>query len=221
MDGVHDLGGKHGFGPVDRTGEDEAYHTEADARAYALCVSMRAERSYPVDWFRHVRETMDPVDYLTRPYFDQWLQTAVAMAIDAGDLSMVEIATGTPVAASDRPTRTPAPMTPDDVRAMLTTPADFERPADAPPAFETGTRVRTAQHGHAGHTRLPAYARGATGEVVARRGAHLMPDDGARGIERAEHLYTVAFPRGDLFPEAAGSPDRVHLDLWESYLAAV
>ena len=215
MDGVHDLGGKEGFGPVDRAHEDEAYHSEADARAYALTVSMRAERAYPVDWFRHVRETIDPVDYLTRPYFDQWLQTAVAMAIDAGDLAMVEVATG----KADSLARTPAPMSPEDVRTMLTTAADFERAVADPPAHAVGDRVRTAAHGHPGHTRLPAYARGAEGEVVAHRGAHVMPDDAARGIERADHLYTVAFARGDLFPEAAGSADRVHLDLWESYLA--
>ncbi len=217
MDGVHDLGGKQGFGPVDRSGEDEAYHSEADARAYALCVSMRAERAYPVDWFRHTRETMDPVDYLTRPYFDQWLQTAVAMAIDAGDLSMVEVATG----KSGGLSRTPAPMSPADVRTMLTTPANFERPVTEAPAFGVGSRVHTASRGHPGHTRLPAYARNVTGEIIACRGAHLMPDDCARGIDRPEHLYTVAFARGDLFPEAAGSPDRVHLDLWESYLAPV
>ncbi len=215
MDGVHDLGGKHGFGPVDRAHENDAYHSEADARAYALCVSMRAERAYPVDWFRHVRENMDPVDYLSRPYFDQWLQTAVAMAIDAGDLSMVEVATGK---AGDMP-RTPAPMNVEDVRAMLTTPANFEREGPAP-AHAIGATVRTASHGHAGHTRLPAYARGATGTIIAYRGAHVMPDDAARGIDRAEPLYTVAFARGDLFPEAAGSPDTVNLDLWESYLAS-
>ena len=216
MDGVHDLGGKQGFGPVNRDGENEAYHSEADARAYALTVSLRAERGYPIDWFRHVRETIDPVDYLTRPYFDQWLQTAVALAIDAGDLSMVEVATGKAEALS----RTPSPVTADGVRAMLTTPVDFER--DGPdPAFAIGARVRTAAHGHPGHTRLPAYARGAIGTVIAYRGAHLMPDDGAKGVDRAEPLYTVAFARGDLFPEAADSPDTINLDLWESYLAAV
>ena len=215
MDGIHDLGGKQGFGPIDRAHEDDPYHTEADARAYALSVSLRAERGYPVDWFRHTRENMDPVDYLTRPYFDQWLQTTLAMAIDSGDLSMVEVATGAPEA----PARKPAPLTPDTVRAMLTTPANFERPSASPPAFAPGDRVRTAMRGHSGHTRLPAYARGCTGTVIARRGAHLMPDDGARGVERAEPLYTVAFARGDLFAEAAGSPDRVHLDLWERYLA--
>jgi len=216
MDGVHDLGGKQGFGPVNRDHEDDPYHSDADARAYALSVSIRGAGGYPIDWFRHVRENIDPVDYLTRPYFDQWLQTVVAMAIDGGDLEMVEVATGTAQgAASAR-----QPMTPGEVRAMLATPANFERPAEDAPAHAIGARVRTAAQGHSGHTRLPAYARAATGTVIAHRGAHLMPDDGARGVDRAEALYTVAFARGDLFPEAAGSPDKVHLDLWESYLAA-
>jgi len=214
MDGVHDLGGKEGFGPIDRAHEDDAYHTVADARAYALTVSVRGERDYPIDWFRHVREAIDPVDYLTRPYFDQWLQTALAMAVDAGDLSLEEATGGAAVAT----TRKTAPISPDDVRKMLTNPVSFERDAPAPPAYAVGDTVRTASQGHPGHTRLPAYARGAIGTVIALRGAHLMPDDGARGVHRAEALYTVAFARGDLFAEAANSPDSVHLDLWESYL---
>lgn len=216
MDGVHDLGGKEGFGRVDRHGEDEAYHSEADARAYAICVSLRAERSYPIDWFRHVRENMDPVDYLTRPYFDQWLQTAIALAIDSGDLTLEEIEKGS--AAADMG-RTPAPISRDDVRGMLTTPVSFEREIAATPAYAVGETVRTIAHGHPGHIRLPAYARGAQGTIHAHRGAHMMPDDAARGIERAEHLYTVGFARADLFPEAEGSTDTIFLDLWESYLA--
>ncbi len=214
MDGVHDLGGREGFGPIDRAHEDAPYHTPEDARAYALSVSIRGERDYPIDWFRHVRESIDPVDYLTRPYFDQWLQTVLAMAVDAGDVALEEATGG----ARARTPRVPAPISAADVRAMLTTPVDFERPAPAPPAFAVGDRVRTAARGHPGHTRLPAYARGAVGAIVAHRGAHPVPDEGARGVHRAEALYTVAFARGDLFPEAAGSADRVHLDLWERYL---
>lgn len=212
MDGVHDLGGRQGFGPVDRDHEDEAFHTEADARAYALTVSLRAERSYPIDWFRFVRENILPVDYLTRPYFDQWLQTALAMAIDAGDVRMDEL-DGT---VRERG-RDPAPIGVDDVRTMLTTPADFERDTDQAPKFVEGERVRTLSRGQSGHTRLPAYARNAVGTVHAHRGAHIFADAAARGEERAEHLYTVAFVASDLFPDGS-SNDRICLDLWESYL---
>ena len=212
MDGVHDLGGKQGFGPVNRTHEDDAFHTDADARAYALTVSLRAERAYPIDWFRHVRELIDPVDYLTRPYFDQWLQTALAMAVDAGDVSLAELETG----AQGR-SREPVPMSVADVRTMLTTPAIFERDTNVAPAFAEGDAVRTLAQGHSGHFRLPAYARGAKGKIHAHRGAHPLPDKGAQGEEVPEHLYTVAFAASDVFPD--GNPrDTLHLDLWESYL---
>lgn len=212
MDGAHDLGGRQGFGPVDRAGEDDAFHTGADARAYGLTVSLRAERAYPVDWFRHVRELIDPVDYLTRPYFDQWLQTAAAMAVDAGDLSMGEIRSGKAEVIG----RTVEPLRPDDVRAMLRAAPDFSRPLDTAPGFGKGDAVRTALLAGPGHTRLPAYARGRRGIVHACRGAHIFADDAARGGERAEHLYTVGFEAAELWPE--GGRDRVFLDLWEPFL---
>ncbi len=212
MDGVFDLGGKQGFGPVDRAHEDEPYHSEADARAYALSVAARGERAYPIDWFRHTRENMVPTDYLTRPYFDQWLQTTLAMAIDAGDISLDEVISG----KADALSRTPDPMRADDVRKALKTPVNFEREATSAPAFAVGDTVRTDHQGKPGHSRLPAYARGATGTVHAHRGAHLLPDAGAQGAHVPEHLYTVGFAARDLFPEVETN-DTIYLDLWESY----
>lgn len=212
MDGIHDLGGKQGFGPVDRAHEDDPYHGDHDARAYGLAMSIRATRAYPIDWFRHVRELIEPTDYLTRPYFDQWLQTAMALAIDAGDVSLDEAMSGKSGGKAE-----PAPLRPSDVRRMVTTPVDFERPA-TPAAFATGDRVRTAAHGHSGHTRLPAYARNAIGTVMAHRGAHPLPDAEAFGEDRAEPLYTIIFRASDLFPEVTNG-DEITLDLWESYLA--
>lgn len=214
MDGVHDLGGKEGFGPVDRAHEDDPYHGDHDARAYGLSVSLRLERPYPVDWFRHVRELVDPVDYLTRPYFDSWLQTCVALAIDAGALELAE------VTGHKAPGPAPAdanPLTAEGVRDMLYVPPNFERPIDTPPAFTKGGKVRTAAHGHSGHTRLPAYARNAVGTIYAHHGAHPLPDAEARGEKIVQHLYTVGFRAADLFPEVTND-DEIYLDLWESYL---
>lgn len=213
MDGVHDLGGKEGFGPIDRAHEHDPYHGDHDARAYGLAMSIRATRAYPIDWFRHVRELIEPVDYLTRPYFDQWLQTAVTLAVDAGDVSLDELTSGKSAGAVAI-----APLRPDDVRRAVKTPVDFERTAVGSPAFAEGDRVRTAALGHSGHTRLPAYARNATGTVLAHRGTHPLPDAEARGEDRAEPLYTVVFRAADLFPEVT-SNDEITLDLWESYLA--
>jgi len=217
MDSIHDLGGKQGFGKIDRAHEDEPFHGDHDARAYGLSVSLRLERPYPIDWFRHVRELIDPVDYLTRPYFDSWLQTSLALAIDADVLDIDEVTGRKPAGPSAFDLK---PVTVADVKKMVLFPPNFERESDAVPHFSVGDKVLTAAQGHSGHTRLPAYARNAVGEIFASRGVHPLPDAEARGEDMAEHLYTIAFRAADLFPEVTND-DVIYLDLWESYLAAV
>jgi hypothetical protein len=67
-----------------------------------------------------------------------------------------------------------------------------------------------------GHTRLPRYARGKTGTVVATHGAHVFPDTNAHGLgESPQPLCTVRFEARELW---GVDGDPVHLDLWESYL---
>jgi hypothetical protein len=43
---------------------------------------------WTIDWFRHVRERIDPVDHLTRPYFDQWAQCLFAILVDNGTVTL-------------------------------------------------------------------------------------------------------------------------------------
>ena len=40
MDGIHDLGGKHGFGPVQLEKDEEQFHDEWEARARAIVMAM-------------------------------------------------------------------------------------------------------------------------------------------------------------------------------------
>jgi nitrile hydratase len=94
----------------------------------------------------------------------------------------------------------------------------FDRPINAEPKFLVGNEIIAQQNASTGHTRLPGYVRGRHGKIHAHHGAHLFPDAVARGIEKAEHLYTVAFAARDLWPEANDSKDMIFLDLWESYL---
>src|SRR5438128_10958832 len=94
-----------------------------------------------------------------------------------------------------------------------------EPPAAAGPRFAPGDRVRTAAVDPAHHTRLPRYARGQVGEVVADCGAWALADESAQGRAdaRVEPVYTVRFAARDLW----GRGDHwVTIDLWESYLEA-
>ena len=218
MDGAHDLGGREGFGPIDVNEPEVPFHADWEGRMWAISKTT-GQPDWTIDWWRHVRELIEPVDYLSRPYFDSWAQTQIAAFIDSGVVTMNEAISGK---AEGPPQEPPPSICAEDAVAVVATQATrFDRPIDAAPAFRVGDHVRTVVAGHSGHTRLPQYARGRGGTVHAHHGAHLFPDSGAEGREEAQHLYTVAFDAGALWPEAGGhgdKGDKVFLDLWESYL---
>lgn len=84
--------------------------------------------------------------------------------------------------------------------------------------FSPGDLVRTSRLDPAHHTRLPRYARGATGTVVELHGRYWLPDDRARGLRgEPEPVYAVRFAAMDLFGEGDHT---VTIDLWQSYLRA-
>ena len=215
MDGVHDLGGKEGFGPIDVDEPETPFHYPWEGRVWAI-VQSTGVADWTIDWWRHVRELIEPGDYLTRRYFDQWMQTQTAALIDSGVLTVEEVSTGVSQSA---PEAGGPPMRPDEVLpAVASLAEDFSREIDAAPAFTVGDRVRARSMGAPGHCRLPQYARGRAGVIHAHHGAHVLPDASAQGEERAEHIYSVVFEADALWPEASGRRDRVFLDLWESYL---
>ena len=216
MDGIHDLGGRDGFGPVDVSHEYEGFHAEWEARVFAVVRSMARPHDWSLDWFRHCRELIDPVDYLSRPYYDQWLQSYAAMLINSGVATLEEVVSGDSGGMPDMPLS--ATVTAADVPRYTRTSQTFDGDAGKSPAFVVGQRVKTLPHGIKGHTRMPAYVRGCTGTVSHYRGDHVMPDDNARGTKRVEALYTVVFAAGDLWSDAESPEDLVHVDLWESYL---
>ena len=220
MDGIHDLGGKHGYGPVDV--EDEyGFHHDWEGREWGIAQCARTP-GITIDWWRHCRELIMPIDYLERPYFDSWAQTDFSTYIEAGWMTVEEIATGKSIGQDRDFGDPPAAMTLDEVlQEDHSHAARFDAEIDAPPAYAVGQAVTTARHGHAGHTRLPQYARDRRGTIHAHHGAHVFPDRSAEGVEIHQHLYTVMFLASELWEEAAGSSDKVYLDLWEAYLDAV
>ncbi len=219
MDGVHDLGGVQGFGPIKSDEGEAVFETDWEARMWGINKAIAKDPSWTLDWWRHVRELIDPVDYLTRPYFDQWMQIHAALMVDSGYATVEELAAaraggpGAALGADIRP-----PMGPEMVAEAKRASTDYRRDVGPGPRFAVGDQVVTRACGDRSHTRLPRYAMGRPGVIEAYSGTHVLPDASARGEERAEPLYSVAFRACDLWPEAEGRRDRVFLDLWESYL---
>lgn len=214
MDGIHDLGGKEGYGPVPVTTGDAPFDHDWERRMWGLAREALVP-SITIDWFRHGLELMVPGDYLTQSYFEKWATNYLMIFADDGIATLDEITAGH--VADPAPPAAPKTTAEviEKVRAGCT---DFSTAADTPPRFAVGGMVQTLPHGTAPHTRLPGYARGRAGTVIAHHGAHLLPDEGAKGRHVGDHLYTVSFAARELWGADAHAADTVTLELWESYL---
>jgi nitrile hydratase subunit beta len=217
MDGVDDVGGRQGFGPIDVTDADSPFHTDWEARAFGISKSVTSASGYSVDKFRYTREQLPPLEYLTSPYFEQWMRGAMAVLVGSGLVTPEELGAGRSNGSS--PTDVGPPKSAEDAGAGTTATARFDGPLDGSPAFVHGNRVLVDLNAPRGHTRLPQYIWGRSGKVIAYHGAHCVPDDNVRNVKTFEPLYTVAFGLGDLFEEHQGAADLINVEIWERFLA--
>lgn len=216
MDGIHDMGGMHGLGPIEVEVDEPVFRHPWEARMFGISSAATGHPDWSTDYFRHARECMPADLQLTLSYYEQWHYTHAIMFIEAGLLSETEIVTGK--AAPGTAPRTDAGEA-GDPRKMAFKGGGSARPLDAPPAFELGDRVAARNFHPSGHTRLPRYVRGKHGRIHARHGAHVLPDSKAHGLgDDPHHLYSVEFAARELWGPGAAPKDKVYLDLWECYL---
>src|SRR5438093_1250554 len=81
MNGVHDMGGMHGMGPVEYEKNEPVFHEPWEARVFALNVAMRAWRKWSVDASRHERELIPAADYLRMSYYEKWMAGLIGILI--------------------------------------------------------------------------------------------------------------------------------------------
>ncbi|MGH7822302.1 MAG: nitrile hydratase subunit beta [Candidatus Binatia bacterium] len=228
MDGVHDLGGVAGFGAVDRVRDEPVFRAAWEGRVHGMVLALAAGGRWTIDEFRHAIERMDPAHYLASSYYEHWLDALARIAVEKGLLRADDLAAAAKRGRASRPRpprrsrARPGKSTPDPLAEALAAGigigAPSVRPYEVPPRFGAGDAVVVRRMHPRGHTRCPRYVRGARGIVERHHGAHVLPDSSAHGDpSRADHLYTVAFEAAELWGEGEG---RVHVDLWECYLAA-
>jgi nitrile hydratase beta subunit len=207
MDGVHDLGGLAGFGPVEPEADEPTFHEDWERRVFRLNTAAGAAgivRSGGA--FRHSIERMEPAHYLNSSYYEHWLTGIATLAVEDGLVSRAELderAGGRfPLSGVDRGAAPEAGAADQTV-----------------PRFEIGHEVRVRAWHPAGHTRAPRYVQGKHGVVVRHDGAFSVPDVEAHSDRRRrEPTYSVRFTAEELWGEGGAPGEVVHVDLWESYL---
>ncbi len=216
MNGIHDMGGMHGLGPIEAEENEPVFHAAWEARMLALANAIDPWGDWSVDRFRYIRETMPPADYLQKSYYEHWLYAYQTLILEAGLVSEQELADGR--AAAGAPAHEPK-VRPDTIGKVAGREDTARRDVDAPPKFRAGDAVVARMINPAGHTRLPRYARGKRGVIDRDHGAFVFPDTNAHiQGENPQHVYSVRFAARELWGEAAAPRDSVYLDLWDAHL---
>jgi nitrile hydratase subunit beta len=216
MNGVHDMGGMDGFGPVVPEQNEPVFHADWERRAYALVGFSRRAAQFNGDEFRHAIERIPPARYLASSYYERWIAATETLLVERGVVTRAELiakqhaSVDTALIANGVAARGPSPVK--------------DKPGSKPPRarFAKGDRVRARNLNPVGHTRLPRYVRGKAGVIARDWGVFVFPDTNAHHAgTKAQHCYSVSFDARELWGKPAGSRERLYIDLWEDYLEPI
>ena len=204
MDGMHDLGGKQGFGRIRYALDAQVFHEPWEKRVNALYGFAVKLGIFNMDEYRHAIERMEPRHYLSASYYERSLTSLATLCVEKGIVTLAELekrANGTfPLSSPSAPGRSNIP--------------GRER-------FKSGDRVRVRSDYVPGHMRMPGYIRGKTGVVVSESPAYPFPDAHAHGVKAEdEPTFDVRFRSEDLWPNSADAA-LVHVAVFQSYLERV
>ncbi|HET6664553.1 MAG TPA: nitrile hydratase subunit beta [Acidimicrobiales bacterium] len=217
MDGVHDMGGMHGFGPVIRDPSDRAldeppFHEPWEGRTFGLVVTTSA-KGLRTGSTRPTIEEIEPATYLASSYYERWARAIEAVLVAGGSLTAAEIdQRSATVGGGPKRSQATDPELVAGIAAFINRPGTTSgEPVAA--AFAVGNRVTVRRMAPLGHHRCPRYVRGATGTVERVNGGWPLADGDA-----PEAVYRVRFDMRQLWGDDA-EPGALYIDLWERYLS--
>jgi nitrile hydratase beta subunit len=231
MNGIHDMGGKHGFGKIQYLPEEPPFREEWEGRMFALLATVTGLGLMNIDEWRHGQERMNPAEYLSVSYYEHWLHSVVDLLDQKGILSIADLEAKM-AQIKDRPRSEDgadkgersatallrSEMVPGALAAGHSTRADVA----IEPRFKVGQRVRAKNLQFLGHTRLVRYVKGKVGVVETDFGVFTLPDTMAHGdIPTPQHVYSIAFTSEELWGPEADPKNSSRVGLWEDYLDPV
>ncbi|MYB87959.1 MAG: nitrile hydratase subunit beta, partial [Acidimicrobiaceae bacterium] len=83
MDGIHDMGGMHGWGTVAIDPDEPVFRESWHGRAFAMGAMSMGLSGTNLDAFRHGLERLHPYDYLADGYYGRWLACAETLLVDS------------------------------------------------------------------------------------------------------------------------------------------
>ncbi len=202
VDGIHDLGGREGFGPVVVEPDEPVFHEPWEGRVFALLSGAVLSGAFGTPQFRYAIERIPPAAYLEQSYYEHWLTALATLLVEREVIGPDELGGDFQLSSPARPD--PTVVAGPDVTAGR---------------YAVGDRVRVRNMHPRGHTRCPGYVRGRAGVVVrCRPPANLDDVEAELGLRRLDPLYCVGFEGRELWGGSAEPNTTVLVDLFESYL---
>lgn len=225
MNGIHDLGGRDGIGAINPTESEPVWKAEWEKHAHTFFPLAFRAGFFGVDSFRYGMEQMDPVEYLSSPYYEHWLHSVTHHGVRKGVLDPAEVERRTQYFLENPDAPLPEDKDPDgELIAFI----DAAIPAGVPAGrdtgkvakFAVGDRVTVVADAPHGHTRKAGYVRGKTGVIELAHGEMIFPDSAGNDLgEAPEHVYTVRFTNEELWGAESAEPNgSVTFDVWEPYI---
>src|SRR5438309_1163235 len=84
MDGVHDLGGRDGMGPVVVEHDEPVYHEAWERRVFGLAGAALGAAGAGTPVFRHGIERMRPAHFFAASYYERWLTSLATVLVERG-----------------------------------------------------------------------------------------------------------------------------------------
>jgi len=84
MSRLNDVGGLTGFGPIEREPDEPLFHSEWEARVFALNRLLMSNGLYDLDQFRDAVERIDPARYYGLSYYERWFEGVRMLLIERG-----------------------------------------------------------------------------------------------------------------------------------------
>ena len=201
MDGMHDMGGKQGFGKVIHSRDAAVFHAEWEVRANALYSLAVKSGVFNMDEYRHAIERMTPQHYMSAGYYERSLTSLATLCVEKGLVTREELEQ---LAGGAYPLAMPSAAGRGNHANRV--------------SFVPGDHVRVRDEHVSGHVRMPAYIRGKHGVVISQSPAYPLADAHGHGLHADdEPTYDVRFEAAHLWPQGAEAA-QVHVAVFESYL---
>ena len=221
MNGVHDMGGMHGFGRVEIEIDEPVFHEAWEGRVYGMLQQARRTNGWQIGRNRAIIESMPPAKYLTASYYERFLEALEQQVLAAGLVTEEELGRRIDQYRDHPDGQVPRREDPAGVariRAAIAT-ARHPEPEGAAPRFRLGDPVLVRNLNPRGHTRLPRFIRGERGVIARVNGWCLIEDADTTGLgPNPQTVYTVRFDAGEVWGPNAEPNQSVYLEMWEGYL---